>query len=128
PPCSSRARTCPAAGPRGPGGCAYRRNAGIECSVSLWASARRNVLARSDHRRGEHFAIADVVGEQQDQLGVDERTLACRKIAVELDQILIEIVGRRQIGRGIERAHSADPWSLHVARRIAARTSSRSKP
>ena len=56
---------------------------------------------------------------------VEQRALRLGKIAVRIDQLLIEVVGRRKIGLGVERRHAATfaAWTdCAVARAIAART------
>ena len=49
----------------------------------------------------QHVGVADVIGEQQDQLCVDERALRFAEVAMQRDQRLVEIVGCGDIGSGL---------------------------
>src|ERR1700720_737930 len=93
---------------------------------------RRDVLSRRSHGLAKDRKIAHVIGEQQDELGVDQRALLLREIAVHVDQLLIEIVRLLNIRLRVEQrtreqtcSHAASIASTQaspVARAIAART------
>src|SRR5437762_10624578 len=96
---------------------------------------RRRLITRSHnifpcrrHRAAQYIHIADVVREQQDQLRVDQRALFVAELAVQVDQLLVEVIGRGDIGFTIER-HATCLSATEicaVAFTIAARTAPRS--
>src|SRR5512132_3724883 len=90
------------------------------------ARFRGHVLARRRHRGAQYFHIADVIREQQDELGVDERALLVGQIAVQVDQLFVEIVGRSDVRFGVEHDERSQWRYWPVAWAIAARTWMRS--
>ena len=48
------------------------------------------------HRLAQYAEITDVVGQKQDELGIDQGALVIRQIPVGLDQCLVKIVTRRE--------------------------------
>jgi len=65
----------------------------------------------------KHGDVADVVGEQQDQLGVCLGARLRRQVAVQFRERRVEVVGRVDVGRG----HQAVRHGIHSRARVSAR-------
>jgi hypothetical protein len=61
--------------------------------IPLRALGVADALAGGRHRLREHLGVADVIGEEQDELRVDERALLVGEAAMRRDQPLVEVVG-----------------------------------
>src|SRR5438552_5036427 len=75
------------------------------------------------HRLAQDADVADVVGQQQDEPGVDELALLVAQAAMHLDQRLVEVVGGREIELGLQLCHAEySEVRTPVARASASRT------
>ncbi len=82
-------------------------------------AARRRVFARAS-------AIADVVGQQQHQLGEQARGLVIVEVALRADQFLVEAVAVGDVRGGVQ-GHRRSPHWIARQRRNAASALARSK-
>ena len=94
-------------------------------------------LAGQGHGLAQDANVANMVGQQQDQPGVDLLALLVGQVAVGVDQRFVEVVARRevaevalagfvQVGLELQGVHRRPVQELQVARPTAWRTASRS--
>src|SRR5512133_2152249 len=74
----------------------------------------------------QHLGVADLVGQQQDQSGVEERRLFGREALVRVQQLFVERVGILQVKAGFHHraVSSSAPSALPTARTSVASTPS----
>ena len=72
-----------------------------------------------DDCRPNKLWVANMVGQQQDQFRVRERALRFIQPIVQTDEAFINVVGARQIGRGVELCHQLTPFARASAAETA---------
>ena len=64
------------------------------------------MLLRNDLQTAlQDVEVADVIGEKQHELRIDERALRVVEAAMRVDERLVEVVGRGEVGRCDELHH-----------------------
>src|SRR3546814_2891921 len=80
-----------------------------------------DAAARRLQGLGYNVKVADVVGQQQHQRRVHLMALIGAQIAMRIDQLFVEVVGRRKIGLCVQKFHGVASVAQPVARSKAAR-------
>src|SRR5690606_28038965 len=66
----------------------------MEVSFGCWMS---DALACGRHGLFEHGDVTHLIGQQQDQLGVEQLALLVAEVAMRVDQGFVEVVARREV-------------------------------
>lgn len=56
-----------------------------------------DICTRERHGFAQYFDITNMVAEQQNQFGIDQRALLVRQIAMRVNQRFIKIIARREV-------------------------------